>query len=317
MFMYLGKDPLMCNSSRRTAFTLIEVLVVVAIIALLIAILLPSLTKARDQARSAMCKANVKQIMLGTLMYVHDQKTLPGSQTVYYRNGLWPIARPTDLKRPLPVWDGAVQSYAGSGGKDSQLFKEDCPQRGSIFRYTRERQIYVCPSERMGQPSDTPEGGDGNGRNSYSMNAYIAHKAPDKLYRPTRPGGWPVEGKDRNGQPVPTPQHNSLRWTDSQMFVLVEEHPYRNKNVNCEGNFNVTDEIVARHSIIKRPRMSGATIIDPGLGRTNIGYLDGRSDSVLMPVRTMASDLFAQIGFPVRQGSECLEFLPVFLAKFK
>ena len=45
----------------RSAFTLIEVLVVVAIIALLVAILLPSLNQARAQARNALCLNNLRQ----------------------------------------------------------------------------------------------------------------------------------------------------------------------------------------------------------------------------------------------------------------
>lgn len=49
------------NYPHRSAFTLIEVLVVVAIIALLVAILLPSLAQARAQARSVQCLSNTRQ----------------------------------------------------------------------------------------------------------------------------------------------------------------------------------------------------------------------------------------------------------------
>ena len=66
-----------CTTPR--AFTLIEVLVVVAIIALLIAILLPSLSRAREQARSAQCMSNLKQMGNAILMYTVDHRNyLPG-----------------------------------------------------------------------------------------------------------------------------------------------------------------------------------------------------------------------------------------------
>jgi len=64
-----------CRSHRRgreSAFTLIELLVVIAIIAILAAILFPVFAKAREKARQAACLSNMKQIMLGTLMYAQD-----------------------------------------------------------------------------------------------------------------------------------------------------------------------------------------------------------------------------------------------------
>ncbi len=70
-----------CASSRRLAFTLIEVLVVVAIIALLIAILLPALNSARVQARSVACLSNLEQQGKAALVYAHDKNGyLPSCQ---------------------------------------------------------------------------------------------------------------------------------------------------------------------------------------------------------------------------------------------
>lgn len=70
-------------SRRRTAFTLIEVLVVVAIIALLVAILIPSLSQAREQARRGVCASNIKQLVTSCIQYAHEDRT---GVYVYSRN---------------------------------------------------------------------------------------------------------------------------------------------------------------------------------------------------------------------------------------
>lgn len=81
----------------RSAFTLVELLVVVAIIGVLVALLLPAVQAARGAARRSACQNHLKQLSLATLNYESSHHYLPPSALVDLRvnstanNGSWGV----------------------------------------------------------------------------------------------------------------------------------------------------------------------------------------------------------------------------------
>jgi prepilin-type N-terminal cleavage/methylation domain-containing protein/prepilin-type processing-associated H-X9-DG protein len=115
----------------RSAFTLVELLVVIGIIALLISILLPSLNRARQAANQVYCLSQLKQIGTALHMYANTHK---GSLPIGYWSGA------TDTNGGTGTdWTRLIDRYLSSssnmmyneGGDISQVFHDkDVPQPG-------------------------------------------------------------------------------------------------------------------------------------------------------------------------------------------
>jgi prepilin-type N-terminal cleavage/methylation domain-containing protein/prepilin-type processing-associated H-X9-DG protein len=104
---------------RKHGFTLIELLVVIAIIAILAAILFPVFAKAREKARQTSCLSNVKQIILGHLMYAQDYDELMcptrlryggGDNRAIWAYGIQPYLKNTQLLL-CPSWITGASWY--------------------------------------------------------------------------------------------------------------------------------------------------------------------------------------------------------------
>lgn len=110
---------------KRKGFTLIELLVVIAIISILAAILFPVFSQARERARLASCTSNLKQFMLGIMMYTQDyDENMPLA---------WKIKGQTGVKITQTGEEGA-------GSRPQGLWND-------IMPYVKSQQVFQCPND--------------------------------------------------------------------------------------------------------------------------------------------------------------------------
>lgn len=108
------------NSVTRTAFTLVELLVVIAIIAILAALLLPSLSGAKAAALSTACKNNLRQMGIALNPYTQESSHYPPS---FYRD--------TAINQYITYgWPAYLLGHVSS---NTAVFR--CPARGLEFAW--------------------------------------------------------------------------------------------------------------------------------------------------------------------------------------
>lgn len=133
------------HKTKRHGFTIIELLVVIAVISVLIALLLPAVQQAREAARRAACKNNMRQIGLAFHNYESTHRVFPPG----YIHKPGPAGSPAAIANHAGLaWGAMLLPYV----EQASLYKEfdsNIPIWDASNRLPRERHlpIYLCPSD--------------------------------------------------------------------------------------------------------------------------------------------------------------------------
>ncbi|MBT5928018.1 MAG: DUF1559 domain-containing protein [Verrucomicrobia bacterium] len=239
MYIHSLFKPTLWKGRRIAAFTLIELLVVIAIIAILAGMLLPALSKAKEGARSTVCKSNMRQITLGMLMYVDDNDDyLP-----------WSGGVDRNLK-PDWVHGGQTDTFAETPSQWTSRSFGFHAESGSVFpyvtggsqvpyseRHTNVYDVYRCPSTKAHGKAL---------RVNFSMNSKIDKDQGLAQRRNTGP-----KGVKAGSVSVP-----------SEKLLIINEDPATMRNASFTPGGTASRGTFVTHN-----------------GRINMGFVDGHIES--------------------------------------
>jgi prepilin-type N-terminal cleavage/methylation domain-containing protein len=145
----------MKQTSKHSAFTLIELMVVIAIISILAGMLLPTLSKAKAKARTTTCLSNLRQIGIMLELYRQDSKL-----------GHYPADTVLDIDQKVKSTDRTL------GGRDpTGPFFAVYPSAGvrPLYTYLKASEVFRCPDDQ-------------------------GQRIMDCLVRPQKPSNWATAG---------------------------------------------------------------------------------------------------------------------------
>ncbi len=215
-------------------FTLIELLVVIAIIAILAALLLPALTQAKQQAQSAECMSNSRQLMLGWFMYADDNNNLLAPNDYPYTTAYYTESAATQQEMKnwvVGTMEQAIDatSTTTTGGPGPGLLELTDPNT-VLSPYLKNPNIFHCPADIYIDPHSHQVHA-----RSYSMNSAVGTCWWSSFQSGGPPPGSPVEGGWLEGRAYVSPESVWMTYGKSTSFtkpgpantwVIMDENPY-------------------------------------------------------------------------------------------
>ncbi len=233
-------------ADMKKAFTLLELLVVIAVIGLLMGVLMPALTAARAQGKEAVCKSNIRQLLLANIGYATEN------------NGSYTPAALDILGENNNRWHGVRDSH-------DEPFD---PLRGPLAGYLADGSVKECPEKVNFRKADPWKWDfeDGCGGYGYNM-TYIGSRIWEGSYEEER---CRVTTKDYE---VRSPA-KTLMFVDAAMAQLDSGRPYYLEYSFAEPPYFVVDGKPAVDWGYASP-----SIHFRHRGRANIGWADGHIEA--------------------------------------
>jgi prepilin-type N-terminal cleavage/methylation domain-containing protein len=143
--------------SDRTAFTLVELLVVITIIGVLVGLLLPAVQSARESGRRTQCLNNIRNLASGFQQHLADHKFYPTGGWGWYWMG--DPDRPVNQQQPgswtynvLPYIEGGnLHDLPHDSSNPSSYSFSQTKLNGNAKLATTVVAIFNCPTRRPAQ----------------------------------------------------------------------------------------------------------------------------------------------------------------------